>query len=342
MLLCAERSREKANRVLCMLGSASSMTFRRAPTSSSGLNGRPKRPCAEHQACSPRTVRPSRTRRPARSAPRPRTPGTCSIPAPRTARWARTTTTPRHSCGALARSPSCRGSAVRPAMYNVNASLILLHSSSRIFDWGCNDGRYPPMQDPQPIYTMMLSHRLCRSRRMRTPSRPRTPDVHHTIRIPGLQSTLSIPYFHNPYHLSVPTSQPQPSPHARPDHLLILAPPLPPHARRIHIRRALVVGLRQHAHHADEDLLHALDRAPPLRRLLVVVRVVAGRVQDRDADEARRVDLCAPRQRRSPNLVLHIMPHHLHHLRGSNVSLLHVFSNLCPCIGKITLESRLR
>lgn len=53
-------------------------------------------------------------------------------------------------------------------------------------------------------------------------------------------------------------------------------------------RRALVTC--QHAHHRQQDLLHALHRAPPLRAALVAHGVVARRVQDGDADSAVRVD----------------------------------------------------
>lgn len=42
----------------------------------------------------------------------------------------------------------------------------------------------------------------------------------------------------------------------------------------------------KHRDDRQQDLLDALDRAPALTRRLVVVRVVAGRVQDRDADLA--------------------------------------------------------
>ena len=102
-----------------------------------------------------------------------------------------------------------------------------------------------------------------------------------------------------PFHASSPTarllsffpsSQPQALPNIRLDPTLKLRPPLPPHPSRIHIRRALIVRLGDHAHHADENLLDALDRAPALRGLLVVVRVVAGRVQDGDANDAVGVD----------------------------------------------------
>jgi hypothetical protein len=46
----------------------------------------------------------------------------------------------------------------------------------------------------------------------------------------------------------------------------------------------------KHRDDAQDDFFNALDRAPALRRLLVHRRVIAGRVQDRDADGAIRVD----------------------------------------------------
>ena len=46
----------------------------------------------------------------------------------------------------------------------------------------------------------------------------------------------------------------------------------------------------EHGDDAEEDLLDALDGAPALVGALVRVRVVAGCVQDRDADVARGVD----------------------------------------------------
>lgn len=46
----------------------------------------------------------------------------------------------------------------------------------------------------------------------------------------------------------------------------------------------------EHRDHAEDDLLDALHGAPALGRLLVHRRVVARRVQDRDAHRAVRVD----------------------------------------------------
>jgi hypothetical protein len=94
------------------------------------------------------------------------------------------------------------------------------------------------------------------------------------------------------YHLRIssnptlPHLQPQTLPHILPDNLLILRSLLPPHPRTIYIRRTLIIRLRQHTHHTDENLLHGLNRRPPFRRLFVLHRVFAGRVQNRDADFA--------------------------------------------------------
>ena len=87
-------------------------------------------------------------------------------------------------------------------------------------------------------------------------------------------------------------SQPQTLPNICPYNLLILVALLSPHTCRIHICWTLIVRLRQHAHNTDEDLLDALNRRPALRRLLVVVRVIAWRVQDRDADFAVGIHWC--------------------------------------------------
>lgn len=90
------------------------------------------------------------------------------------------------------------------------------------------------------------------------------------------------------------SSQTQALPHIRLDNALILLPLLPPHTRRIHIRRALIIRLRQHTHHTNEDLLDALDRAPPLARLLILQRILAWRMQYRDADLAVGVYVRVP------------------------------------------------
>jgi len=85
-------------------------------------------------------------------------------------------------------------------------------------------------------------------------------------------------------------SQSQALPDIRLDPALKLRPSLSPHSRSIHIGRALVVWLSDHAHDTDQDLFHTLNRTPALGSLLVVVGVVAGRVKDRYADNAVSVD----------------------------------------------------
>lgn len=84
--------------------------------------------------------------------------------------------------------------------------------------------------------------------------------------------------------------QPQDLAHAVADLVLVLGASLAPHLCGFHVCGALVVGLGQHAHDGDEDLLDRLDGRPALGCVLVVVRVVAGGVEDGDADEAAGVD----------------------------------------------------
>lgn len=105
---------------------------------------------------------------------------------------------------------------------------------------------------------------------------------------PASSLHVSCPAFVHPN--PCPPSQPQTSPHISPDSLFEFRLTLSPHSRRIDIRRAFIVGLSNHAHHTNENLLHALYRRPSLRRLLVVVRVIARRVEDRDAYDAVGVD----------------------------------------------------
>ena len=119
-------------------------------------------------------------------------------------------------------------------------------------------------------------------------SQPSSPS-HPSSPVPSLPNPPVLP--NKPTHQQTPPPlHPQPPPHPLPHRLLKLSPPLPPHLRRLNIRRALIIGLRQHAHHANQYLLHALYGTPALRRLFVVVRVVAGGVQDGDADEAGGVN----------------------------------------------------
>jgi hypothetical protein len=75
-------------------------------------------------------------------------------------------------------------------------------------------------------------------------------------------------------------SQSQALPNIRFNPLLKVRSSFSPHPSSVDIRGTLIVRLSDHAHDADQDLLHALNRAPALRSLLVMVGVVAGRVQD--------------------------------------------------------------
>lgn len=52
----------------------------------------------------------------------------------------------------------------------------------------------------------------------------------------------------------------------------------------------LDVGFGKHGQHAEQDRPYTLDRRPALRRRLVPQRIVAGGMQDRDADSAVGVD----------------------------------------------------
>ncbi|KAG0586948.1 hypothetical protein KC19_2G130100 [Ceratodon purpureus] len=90
-------------------------------------------------------------------------------------------------------------------------------------------------------------------------------------------------------------------PHDPPHLLLELLPRLPPLLRGIHIRRRLVVRVRQHRDDAQQDRLHRVHRRPPLARQLVPVRVVPGGVQDRDAHAPVRVHIRVPHLRREPH-----------------------------------------
>lgn len=98
--------------------------------------------------------------------------------------------------------------------------------------------------------------------------------------------TIIIANFASSFVLTGLVSQPQAFLHIVPHNPLILGSVLSPHPSCIHVCRALVVRLRKHAHNTNEDLLDALYWRPAFGRLLVVVRVIAGRVQNRDADFA--------------------------------------------------------
>lgn len=90
-------------------------------------------------------------------------------------------------------------------------------------------------------------------------------------------------------------NQTQPSKTQTPLHLipnlsLILRSAVTPHLSSLNISRALIIRLSKHAHNRDEDLLHALDRRPALRGMFVVVRVIAGGMEDGDADSSVGID----------------------------------------------------
>ncbi|CAH0372400.1 unnamed protein product [Pelagomonas calceolata] len=87
-------------------------------------------------------------------------------------------------------------------------------------------------------------------------------------------------------------------PHEPLDLLLEALKVVAPLHRRVDVCRAVVVRVREQRDDRDEDRLHA-EHGPPaqVRRLALVVRVVAGRVQDRDADLAVGVDVRVPHLR---------------------------------------------
>lgn len=85
--------------------------------------------------------------------------------------------------------------------------------------------------------------------------------------------------------------QSQHPPHSLADLVFVVAAALTPHLGGLDVSGTLVVGLGEHAHDGDEDLLDGLDGRPALGGVLVVVRVVAGRVEDGDADQAAGIHL---------------------------------------------------
>ncbi|TKW58387.1 hypothetical protein CTA1_5241 [Colletotrichum tanaceti] len=102
--------------------------------------------------------------------------------------------------------------------------------------------------------------------------------------------TFHVPDEQNTSFRTVPFLQAQRPPHAVADLLLVVGAALAPHLGGLDVGGALVVGLGEHAHDGDENFLDGLDGGPALRGVLVVVGVVAGRVEDGDADEAAGVD----------------------------------------------------
>lgn len=62
------------------------------------------------------------------------------------------------------------------------------------------------------------------------------------------------------FRVSSPQLKSQHLPNAVPHFILVLAPTLPPHLRCFYVCGTLVVGLGEHAHYGDEDLLDRLNR----------------------------------------------------------------------------------
>jgi hypothetical protein len=75
-------------------------------------------------------------------------------------------------------------------------------------------------------------------------------------------------------------SQSQALPNISLDPFLKVRSSFSPHPSSVDIRRTLIVRLGDHAHDTDQDLLNALNRAPALGSLFVVVRIIARRVED--------------------------------------------------------------
>jgi hypothetical protein len=82
---------------------------------------------------------------------------------------------------------------------------------------------------------------------------------------------------------------PKTLPHALPDSFLEFLRIVPPQPRRLHIRRALVVGARQHRNHGQQNRLGRLHGRPALGRRLIAIFIFFGRMQDGDAHVAGRV-----------------------------------------------------
>ena len=139
----------------------------------------------------------------------------------------------------------------------------------------------------------------------RSSQTPTTPTF-HLLCPSALKTHVHVPLFSRPHSSSSLSSLPLPPlplhsahtqtpPHALPHLPLKLPSPLPPHLRRLNIRRTLIIRLCQHTHHRNQYLLHALYRTPSFARFFVVVRIVAGSVEDGDADEAVGVDCVSER-----------------------------------------------
>lgn len=79
-------------------------------------------------------------------------------------------------------------------------------------------------------------------------------------------------------------------PHTLPHPLLKLRRIIPPQARRLHIRRRLIVRAGQHGDNAKKNRFGCLHGRPAFRGGFVAVLVFFGWVQDRDAYFAVLVD----------------------------------------------------
>lgn len=71
---------------------------------------------------------------------------------------------------------------------------------------------------------------------------------------------------------------------------LILASAFSPHFCRFDISRTFVIGFCQHAHDGDQDFLHTLNGRPPLGGMLVMVRIITGRMKNGYADSSVGID----------------------------------------------------
>jgi hypothetical protein len=124
----------------------------------------------------------------------------------------------------------------------------------------------------------------------RTPMKPipylTTPTLQYAILPSQLKNILSRAPTQLPIHHPSQSQHPSTTlPHL----LLIFSPPLPPHLRRFHIRRTLVIRFRQHTHHTNQDLLHTLNRTPSFARVFVVIWIISWRVEDGYTDQSRWV-----------------------------------------------------
>lgn len=100
------------------------------------------------------------------------------------------------------------------------------------------------------------------------------------IPAPPLRSQPSLPGISESVARFLLNLESQHSPDTIPHLLLILCSVVAPHFGSLNVGWALVIGLSQHAHDRDQNLLDTLNRAPSLRGMFIVIRVVARWVQD--------------------------------------------------------------